>query len=86
MFLAPLVSPARDMLYLGRDQDYPLALEGALKLKEISFIIVDVGPRRAFPTVPRHGSGGGGAWGASSSLSWNARGTADTTGGCGHVT
>ena len=26
------------MLYLGRGPDYPLALEGALKLKEISYI------------------------------------------------
>ncbi|MDQ8757786.1 glutamine--fructose-6-phosphate transaminase (isomerizing) [Sphingosinicella sp. LHD-64] len=36
--LAPLVAQARDVLYLGRGQDYPLALEGALKLKEISYI------------------------------------------------
>ena len=36
--MAPLISPARDVLYLGRGQDYPLALEGALKLKEISYI------------------------------------------------
>ncbi|MCU0947714.1 MAG: glutamine--fructose-6-phosphate transaminase (isomerizing) [Porphyrobacter sp.] len=36
--IAPLVAPARDVLYLGRGQDYPLALEGALKLKEISYI------------------------------------------------
>ena len=28
----------RDVLYLGRGQDFPLALEGALKLKEISYI------------------------------------------------
>ena len=27
-----------DVLYLGRDTNYPLALEGALKLKEISYI------------------------------------------------
>jgi glucosamine--fructose-6-phosphate aminotransferase (isomerizing) len=33
-----LVAPARDVLYLGRGPDYPLALEGALKLKEISYI------------------------------------------------
>jgi glucosamine--fructose-6-phosphate aminotransferase (isomerizing) len=26
------------VLYLGRGTDYPLALEGALKLKEISYI------------------------------------------------
>ena len=36
--IAPLIAPARDVLYLGRGQDYPLALEGALKLKEISYI------------------------------------------------
>src|SRR3546814_1687958 len=29
---------ARDVLYLGRGTDYPIALEGALKLKEISYI------------------------------------------------
>ncbi len=32
------VSKARDVLYLGRGVNYPLALEGALKLKEISYI------------------------------------------------
>jgi glucosamine--fructose-6-phosphate aminotransferase (isomerizing) len=32
------VAGARDVLYLGRGTDYPLALEGALKLKEISYI------------------------------------------------
>ena len=32
------VAAARDVLYLGRGTDYPLALEGALKLKEISYI------------------------------------------------
>ncbi len=36
--MAPLIAPARDVLYLGRGQDFPLALEGALKLKEISYI------------------------------------------------
>src|SRR3546814_18382754 len=36
--MAHLVAPARDVLYLGRGPDYPLALEGALKLKEISSI------------------------------------------------
>ncbi len=29
---------ARDFLYLGRGNNYPIALEGALKLKEISYI------------------------------------------------
>lgn len=36
--MAHLIAPARDVLYLGRGADYPLALEGALKLKEISYI------------------------------------------------
>jgi glucosamine--fructose-6-phosphate aminotransferase (isomerizing) len=30
--------PARDFLYLGRGVNYPIALEGALKLKEISYV------------------------------------------------
>jgi glucosamine--fructose-6-phosphate aminotransferase (isomerizing) len=36
--VAHAIVPARDVLYLGRGADYPLALEGALKLKEISYI------------------------------------------------
>ncbi|MCR4267374.1 glutamine--fructose-6-phosphate transaminase (isomerizing) [Nitratireductor sp. ZSWI3] len=32
------LSHVRHVLYLGRDTSYPLALEGALKLKEISYI------------------------------------------------
>ena len=36
--LAREVSRARDVLYLGRGTSYPMALEGALKLKEISYI------------------------------------------------
>jgi glucosamine--fructose-6-phosphate aminotransferase (isomerizing) len=32
------IALARDVLYLGRGLSYPLALEGALKLKEISYI------------------------------------------------
>ncbi len=32
------VAEARDVLYLGRGLSYPIALEGALKLKEISYI------------------------------------------------
>lgn len=36
--MAGAVAGARDVLYLGRGTDYPLALEGALKLKEISYI------------------------------------------------
>ncbi len=36
--LAPDLARARDVLYLGRGLLYPLALEGALKLKELSYI------------------------------------------------
>jgi len=36
--LAREVAEARDVLYLGRGTSYPIALEGALKLKEISYI------------------------------------------------
>ena len=36
--LAHRLQRARDVLYLGRGQSYPIALEGALKLKEISYI------------------------------------------------
>jgi glucosamine--fructose-6-phosphate aminotransferase (isomerizing) len=36
--LAHSLSKSRDVLYLGRGVSYPLALEGALKLKEISYI------------------------------------------------
>src|SRR5437762_6486568 len=36
--MAHLISPARDVLYLGRGPDFPMALEGALKLEEISYI------------------------------------------------
>ncbi len=36
--IAHQLSKSRDVLYLGRGTSYPLALEGALKLKEISYI------------------------------------------------
>ncbi|WP_332685248.1 glutamine--fructose-6-phosphate transaminase (isomerizing) [Bosea sp. (in: a-proteobacteria)] len=36
--LARELSKAKDVLYLGRGTSFPLALEGALKLKEISYI------------------------------------------------
>ena len=36
--IAAEIALARDVLYLGRGTAYPLALEGALKLKEISYI------------------------------------------------
>jgi glucosamine--fructose-6-phosphate aminotransferase (isomerizing) len=43
--------PARNALYLGRDLHYPVALEGALKLKEISYIHAE-----GYPTAEmKHG-------------------------------
>jgi glucosamine--fructose-6-phosphate aminotransferase (isomerizing) len=36
--IAQEIAKARDVLYLGRGPMFPLALEGALKLKEISYI------------------------------------------------
>ncbi|HTT81161.1 MAG TPA: glutamine--fructose-6-phosphate transaminase (isomerizing) [Stellaceae bacterium] len=36
--IAREIAQTRDVLYLGRGSAYPLALEGALKLKEISYI------------------------------------------------
>jgi glutamine---fructose-6-phosphate transaminase (isomerizing) len=36
--LAREIAKSKDVLYLGRGTSYPLALEGALKLKEISYI------------------------------------------------
>ncbi len=36
--IAAAVSEAQDVLFLGRGAMFPLALEGALKLKEISYI------------------------------------------------
>ena len=48
---ARLVAPARSVLYLGRDLHYPIALEGALKLKEISYIHAE-----GYPTAEmKHG-------------------------------
>ncbi len=36
--MAHTIAGARDVLYLGRGTNYPIAMEGALKLKEISYI------------------------------------------------
>ena len=36
--LSPLLASARAVFYMGRGSMYPIALEGALKLKEISYI------------------------------------------------
>jgi glucosamine--fructose-6-phosphate aminotransferase (isomerizing) len=37
-YIADVFKDARNFLYLGRGYNYPVALEGALKLKEISYI------------------------------------------------
>jgi glutamine---fructose-6-phosphate transaminase (isomerizing) len=36
--MAAIIAGARDVLYLGRGSSFPVALEGALKLKEVSYI------------------------------------------------
>ncbi len=36
--IAAMIAEARDVLYLGRGNCFPIAMEGALKLKEISYI------------------------------------------------
>ena len=36
--MALKIAEARDVIYLGRGLEYPIAMEGALKLKEISYI------------------------------------------------
>lgn len=41
MRVAKEIVSARDVLYLGRGSLYPIALEGALKLKEVSYIHAD---------------------------------------------
>ncbi len=42
--LAKTIAKAENLLYIGRGADYPLALEGALKLKEISYIHAEAYP------------------------------------------
>ncbi len=45
------LTPVKSVLYLGRDLHYPIALEGALKLKEISYIHAE-----GYPTAEmKHG-------------------------------
>ena len=45
------LAPARSVMYLGRDLHFPVALEGALKLKEISYIHAE-----GYPTAEmKHG-------------------------------
>jgi len=42
--IAKRLSKAKDVLYLGRGQMYPIAMEGALKLKELSYIHAEAYP------------------------------------------
>ena len=50
--LAPIFTYTRNCLYLGRGYNYPLALEGALKLKEISYIHAEGYPAAAMKHGP----------------------------------
>ena len=52
---SPEIAKARDVLYLGRGAMFALALEGALKLKEISYIHAEgyaAGETQAWPHRP----------------------------------
>jgi glucosamine--fructose-6-phosphate aminotransferase (isomerizing) len=49
--LAKDFSTSRDFLYLGRGIHFPIALEGALKLKEISYIHAEGYPAETLPVV-----------------------------------
>lgn len=42
--IAKRLSKAKDVLYLGRGQMFPIAMEGALKLKELSYIHAEAYP------------------------------------------
>jgi len=37
--LSPKIGHSHNAVYLGRSWVYPIALEGALKLKELSYIV-----------------------------------------------
>jgi glucosamine--fructose-6-phosphate aminotransferase (isomerizing) len=52
MKLAPEIAKARDILYLGRGQHYPIALEGALKLRESPTSTRRATPRENSSTDP----------------------------------
>jgi glucosamine--fructose-6-phosphate aminotransferase (isomerizing) len=55
--VAEEVAKARDVLYMGRGASFPLAMEGALKLKEISYIHAEgyaAGEMKHGPIAHRH--------------------------------
>src|SRR3546814_18839183 len=54
--IAEQIAQARDVLFRGRGSSYPIALEGALKLKEISYIHAEgyaAGEMKHGPTIGR---------------------------------
>ena len=51
--LSKIYTYARNFLYLGRGYNYPTALEGALKLKEISYIHAEGYPATEMKAIRR---------------------------------
>ena len=64
--IAHQLVPARDVLYIGRGTGYAVALEGALKLKEISYIHAEgyAAGELAWPDRPDRRGGAGDRGGA----------------------
>lgn len=54
--LSKIYTYARNFLYLGRGYNYPTALEGALKLKEISYIHAEGYPAAEMKSFKNEGS------------------------------
>jgi len=53
--MPPKRSRSRDFIFVGRDIDYAIALEGALQLKEVSYIHAEgcpTGELKHGPTTP----------------------------------
>ena len=77
--IARLFQGAQDFLFLGRGPMYPVALEGALKLKEISYIHAEGyagGEMKHGPIAlidERHAGGGAGPQGPAAAVRENAR-------------
>jgi len=55
--LSKIYTYARNFLYLGRGYNYPTALEGALKLKEISYIHAEGYPAAEMKNIISHTNG-----------------------------
>ena len=56
--LAETLRPAQTVLYIGRGTGYPIAMEGALKLKELSYIHAEASPPASSSTAPSRSSTG----------------------------